>query len=790
MYSIPQQNRTERASVRGLLRQKLHASFRTFPTLLRKILPGAAFYFLLSIAQCFYVPSPYSVCCLAASAFTGLHTDGAMAGLLAGLMIRIVWNTDWDTAQFLCCAICCLLFRLLHVKKQRTLMILTFLILVLRALPGMLDAQNTQTLILSAAGVLTGIVSMPALIRAAQMIKEKRWEGTEDDLLCFLLPILLALTGASRIGLFSLNLGFLLAAYSAVMTAWSAGAAAGVCFSLGCGIALMMGGQSPLMLLWLVFASLAAGIFQGRNKALTALVFMASGSAIQFLSTFSLQAPLPLSAAAGCAAFLMTQGKRQKKLVQAVRRLYWHQPKENLYTKYRMQKWAGAIERMAKALPGSRIETYVPEEESESIAELLCDRCDQLPVCWRDRYETTKLAMQALAERKEEGENGYLSLINQYFSTCPRIADIPSVLEELDKKRLERVRRSVCADYEKEMLKTHLSALAQAAQRISEEDGCLSEEENGWLEIAEGALQRLRFPGHAAFVKRIGGRMTVCVQYDPLTLHVKMSEQLCADIGIRLGVSMEITEQKNGRIMLEEEPPLWVTYGMATACAVTGEKKLRMGVKPNNGDDILVKRLSGGKLLLALSDGMGHGGGAQDESRKTLELLSLCMESGYSREQAVKAVNGVMLSVTGGEKFATVDLCMVDLWNGRTAVNKLGACASFLIHGRKLHRIEGNALPLGIIEHVLPTESEVSLVEGDLMLMMSDGVTDAFQEEEDILSVFRNAADETPQHIADAVLREAIILQDGLPQDDMTVLCAQVVSRRPERQKRLEIMSA
>ena len=789
MHSILQQYEPEKASFIRPLLQKIRGAVRSLPGTMHHILPGAAFYFLLSISQCFFVPSPYPICCLGASFFAGLTPVGALAGLLASFVLRMVWNIDWDVAQYLCCVLCCLIFRVFTIKKQRSLLAVTFLLLFVRAIPGLLKAQVTQTVILSAASVLTGTVSMPALIRAAQMVKERRLEASEDDLLCFLLPILLALTGASRIGLFSMNLGFILAAFLTVTTAWAAGAAAGVCLSLGCGIALMMGGQNPLMLLWLAFAALAAGILQGKSKLITVPAFLSAGCAIQFLSTFTLQRALPLSAAAGCLAFLLLSGKRQKKTVSTIRRLCWRRPKENLYTRYRMQKWIRAIEMMTKAIPGSRIEACTPEEEGENIAERLCDRCDQLPICWHERYEATKNAVRALAERKQEGENGYLDLINQHFSACPRIGNIPSLLDELDRNRLERTKRSIYADYEKEMLKTHFSALAEAAGRISTEGGIISEEEENWLDLTEDALQKLRFPGHAAFVKRIGGRMTVCVQYDPMTLHVNIPERLRGYIGMQLGVSMEVTEQKNGCIMLEEEPQFCVVTGMATACAVTGERKLRMGERPNNGDDVLVKRLSGGKTLLALSDGMGHGAGAQDESRKTLELLSLCMEAGYSREQAVKAVNGMMLSVTGGEKFATVDMFVIDLWSGKTFINKLGACASYLIQGRKTQRLEGHALPLGIIEHVLPTENEVTLGEGDLVLMMSDGVADAFRDVEDIWDVFRSAAKDTPQHVADAVLREAIVLLDGLPRDDMTVLCAQVRNRRAEKRQRTEALS-
>ena len=114
-------------------------------------------------------------------------------------------------------------------------------------------------------------------------------------------------------------------------------------------------------------------------------------------------------------------------------------------------------------------------------------------------------------------------------------------------------------------------------------------------------------------------------------------------------------------------------------------------------------------------------------------------------------------------------------------MNKLGACASVLFLGQKMHLIEGAALPLGIIEHVVPMEHHFTLGEGDVLLMMSDGVMDAFAAEEEILSVLRRGWDDSPQHIADALLQAAMIQKDGMPPDDMTVLCARAHRRHPEQ---------
>ena len=110
-------------------------------------------------------------------------------------------------------------------------------------------------------------------------------------------------------------------------------------------------------------------------------------------------------------------------------------------------------------------------------------------------------------------------------------------------------------------------------------------------------------------------------------------------------------------------------------------------------------------------------------------------------------------------------------------MNKLGACESFLIQGQKIKTIEGAALPLGILEHVVPMEHTFSLGSGDTLILMSDGVADAFGQAEGILKILREKRDASPQHLADQILRQASLRRDGLPSDDMTVLCARVEER-------------
>lgn len=742
-------------------------------------LPEAGAFFLVSLAQCLSVPSPYAVCCLAAFLWAGLPVRGAAAGLLAGLLFRAAWGLPADAALFAACGACFALNKIRWSEKGK-LYFITFFALLLRALPGIILAQTVQDALLCGVGLLLGMAMTPALKRCAGMIKKQKKEWTEDDLLCLLLPCLLLIAGAARLEGFGVNFGSAVSAGCVLMLSWACGSAAGMLAGMGCGLALLLSGQSALPLVTLTFGALTAGLFQRKNRLLPFGMYLLSSVVMTYLIAFSFHPPAFFASLLGGAAFVLLPRKWARAGAAALRALRWSQPRENAYIRLKMQRWVRAIDRLADALPHPRMEKAAPGEEGEGLREALCEGCDQLPVCWRDRYEETKAGVEALTAGEEADPEATIALINRYFSFCPRISRLPPILRRMEEDRMRKAHRALCAEYERDMLQTHLTALSQAAQRISLEGLQADGEEIDWISQADEALDALRFPGKTAFVKKIDGRLTACLTCEPLSLRPLSDAALALQVGTYLGAKMAVTERRGSRILLEEKAPLRVISGVATACAVTLERKRAPGEKPDNGDAVLIEPLTGGRMVLALSDGMGHGAGAQDESRKTLEMLSLCLEAGYTRAQAMTAVNGVMLSAAGGEQFATVDLCLIDLWTGEAALNKLGACASVLVQGQKIQWIQGEALPLGIIERVVPMEHRVKLGEGDLMILMSDGITDAFSSEEEIMDAVRRRVRETPQCLADALLLEAENRQDGLPPDDMTVLCARIVGEKNE----------
>ena len=179
---------------------------------------------------------------------------------------------------------------------------------------------------------------------------------------------------------------------------------------------------------------------------------------------------------------------------------------------------------------------------------------------------------------------------------------------------------------------------------------------------------------------------------------------------------------------------------------------------------------------MALSDGMGSGSAARRESQAALRLLYRCFKAGYSRAQALKAVNSLMVSCAGEDVFATLDLCLLDLYEGRATIEKLGACTSFLVHDGKCEALEADTLPMGMLLDVQPCSRSVEVDVGDLLIFMTDGVADTFpQGQEGLMLAIDRLRAQSPQTISRALLERALRVQGGQAGDDMTVLCVRIV---------------
>ena len=149
-----------------------------------------------------------------------------------------------------------------------------------------------------------------------------------------------------------------------------------------------------------------------------------------------------------------------------------------------------------------------------------------------------------------------------------------------------------------------------------------------------------------------------------------------------------------------------------------------------SGDAAVCCELPGGSIAFILSDGMGKGDRAAEESRIVITRLRKMLKDGAKAAAAIKTLNRYMIEKSGREEnFATVDLTIIDKTTGKAKFYKMGAATSFIVRGGQVRRIQQPALPIGIIPKVKLSHVSVALRPGDIVVMVSDGITEADRED-------------------------------------------------------------
>ena len=224
-----------------------------------------------------------------------------------------------------------------------------------------------------------------------------------------------------------------------------------------------------------------------------------------------------------------------------------------------------------------------------------------------------------------------------------------------------------------------------------------------------------------------------------------------------------LVEREEKYFFFVKEPLFMVMPGYA--------KAVREGERIS-GDNYSFIESVDGKLTVLLSDGMGSGEKASQDSEKVLDLMEKMIEAGYNIPTAMGLVNST-LEACEEENMSTLDVCSMDLYSGMCHFMKAGAATTFLKSHSYVEKISMNTLPLGVLNNLEEETINRELIENDYIIMVTDGVTDALAMSgyEDMLcSYLGDLQERNPGELAAKILQFALRHSNGRIMDDMTVV--------------------
>lgn len=182
--------------------------------------------------------------------------------------------------------------------------------------------------------------------------------------------------------------------------------------------------------------------------------------------------------------------------------------------------------------------------------------------------------------------------------------------------------------------------------------------------------------------------------------------------------------------------------------------------------------------FVALSDGMGMGEKANRESTTAINLLESFLEAKFDKAVALKTINSILMLKSNDELFTTLDVSLFDLCTGKLQIIKTGSPATFIKRKDEVKVINSQSLPVGILKDVEFNVYEEYLEDGDIVIMMSDGVLEANKDisyvERWMKDIIKNIESLNPTTIANEILNVAKLNSDDNPKDDMTILVTKI----------------
>lgn len=206
---------------------------------------------------------------------------------------------------------------------------------------------------------------------------------------------------------------------------------------------------------------------------------------------------------------------------------------------------------------------------------------------------------------------------------------------------------------------------------------------------------------------------------------------------------------------------------------LTGVAKAVKETEKISGDNYAFFETGAGNQTAVLSDGMGSGDKACADSTKVVELMQKFLEAGFQIETAIQMINSSLISGGENSNMSTLDLCSIDLYSGECRFVKVGSACSYIKRQHLVDRISSGNLPMGIFQKPDMEIVGRNLMDGDYIVMISDGIPDALSQGigEDMLSEIIGSSNlENPGEMANSILNFCIHQCRGRIRDDMTVL--------------------
>ena len=398
----------------------------------------------------------------------------------------------------------------------------------------------------------------------------------------------------------------------------------------------------------------------------------------------------------------------------------------------------------------------------KSTAECVCARCSGCSECWDENFYTTKEAFSEMGKAAKKAQDPKLS--EEFALRCTKSGELYKTLCSKYKDAARKNSEERRAKNIREIVTDQFDGMAIFLRDIAADVASVKNTDKKLSVAVKNVFEGRNIP---LFASTCYYTADGCVNLEVSAAKERLknaditaiTEELEDVCGCDFSKPCERDTENARRLVFCEKPLIEAKFGKASVNA-EGEKFCG-----DTGEYFIDQY---GCAHMILSDGMGSGTEAALDSMMAVGLVSKMVRSGFRFASAIRLVNSALLLKSAEESLATADAVSVNLYTGKTDFYKAGAAPSFIMKRGHISKIGSSGVPAGILGGVDYEESCAILSAGDMVVMVTDGVTDSG--EEWLPSEIRALAEKPPEEIAASIADTAKKRRSDGHCDDITVM--------------------
>lgn len=624
---------------------------------------------------------------------------------------------------------------------------------------------------------------MYIIFKKAESVTEdfhRRRGMSSEEYVSVAITVGVMLSGLSDLGAYGITLTHILASYILLVASLNTSVSVAACTGLCIGFMSSMSSSNALVMMGVygfgaLFASFMntfkrIGCFVGYICAISVMLIYAQ-------STYEIPGSIA-NAAIGGVLFLVTP-----KVIHEYLRSFFTKsmqveavnPTSRMreYLTMRLLKTAEAFSSLHEcffSMSEGRLKKYSDDIGVilDETAERVCNDCKMCGKCWQtDFRKTYKNMLELIGIIEHEGMLNSENIPAHFGEKCERttrfINEINHVYE-LYKRDVLRRSDAVTTRNLISMQYNEINKLFSGMAGDVEDGFVFMEDEE---ERIVNALDKLGIiPYEISVIESTSGVCEVYLRLPPAVSH-SIVEGAVSDV---LGRCVSYEKTENG------------LSKYVSGALYEVEKSLLQLPRDGygvNGDSVAMFTVGTGKFYCIIADGMGSGSEAQYESATACRLLTSFLKSGFGIKTALGILNSSMCLNMENEMYSTIDLLCIDLYTAEAQMYKIGSAQTLMLNGGEIKTITSSSVPAGILSDIRLDKKTVVMKEGDVILMMSDGITESGYSvsrtewiKKIMVKPFENMDD-----LAKEVMDTAIEKNNGMAKDDMSIVALRILSK-------------